>query len=693
MNLFSRIKAFLQIPSSSRTLGLIALLILLISIPITINFLGQRTQTQQHAYITCTNDGSNYNNDGCGQQGGCSNNYQAYQWVSYSYDPRQHCAITECTLQGDPAGTVGHCGVTPAPPVNNCTGKFFCAPSDQCIAANDAQSAPNASCQCTNPNVPCMNLAPTPTPIPCSQGYQYQGETYKCTNYYQNRETCGTSFFGGANDCSNGTSNPNDLHYGSLCCPVSKIINVSKINSCNNNSMAIINPIPCGPSSNATDGICVWTATSTDANKFQLFGLQGQVSASFTPSTDRNRLCAGNCVPIDQDNATPENGKRFYEDTCAVISSGTWHTVVNSNRSACDNAPGVPSFFGHNTSPSVCCAPGAPNDEGALCPQRFVVGTNLRTLSGVSNRCSRDAIHNALPYCNDPEGYNPNVQTVTNPDGYKTFFCNYMGHASPANPSYCGVHPNSNSSTTPSSSPSTGGGTGSNPGGGPGGGPSCTNGQQTAFGLNIKLEGIGPGQFENPSPAHPNRNAAIEVKDDSGNSIFGSSHDFSHRITHNNGKFAAGNIDLGTSKAVCDKKYTLSVKVPGYLPATAGVVYGNTSQVLEVEPLPRDINAVDVNTGIIIGDNKIDVNDYNIYKSCHDDTTDGKGQDPDKMIHFLNSSVVNGPTVNLKCRDLINFFDYSDGGTQDSPNAATGVDEFAANYNLWLRSYLKANGL
>jgi hypothetical protein len=232
--------------------------------------------------------------------------------------------------------------------------------------------------------------------------------------------------------------------------------------------------------------------------------------------------------------------------------------------------------------------------------------------------------------------------------------------------------------------PKSGGTGGSGSGGGSGGGPSCVPGKSTRFALDIKLPGIGNDTFDNHAPAHPQRHAAIEVKDNAGNPVFGSSHDFSRQISHGagNGHFGTAAVDLAT-QLTCGKTYTVSIKVPGYLPATATVTYGAANQVLPVELIPGDINGVNT-TGVIVGDGKIGVEDYRFFA----DNECGKDVDPDKEIPFTSGST----TVNLKCRDLINFIDYPDGGT-NTANPDTGVDEWAANYNVWLRGYLKANGL
>src|SRR6185369_4275529 len=48
-----KVKDFFRAPSYTRTLALIGLLILVLALPITVAFLGQQTNTQNHAYFIC----------------------------------------------------------------------------------------------------------------------------------------------------------------------------------------------------------------------------------------------------------------------------------------------------------------------------------------------------------------------------------------------------------------------------------------------------------------------------------------------------------------------------------------------------------------------------------------------------------------------------------------------------------------
>ncbi len=238
--------------------------------------------------------------------------------------------------------------------------------------------------------------------------------------------------------------------------------------------------------------------------------------------------------------------------------------------------------------------------------------------------------------------------------------------------------PNSGSTPTPTGSGGGGGG-GDNPTPTP---ISCKPGKATKFAMNIKLPGIGTGTFENNAPKHPTKFGSIVVKDNSGNIILGNSRDFSHKLNHanGNGKLGSERVDLAT-KLTCGKTYHVEVKIPGYVTLKKTITYGDVNQTLEVtenDIIPGDIVAQGTSNfitpdGKIAGDDKITLEDYNIMKTCYH-------VDPDTDIPFQNGS----QTIKLKCRNLVNFFDYADGGTQG--------DEWAFNYNLWLRGFLKYLG-
>lgn len=231
------------------------------------------------------------------------------------------------------------------------------------------------------------------------------------------------------------------------------------------------------------------------------------------------------------------------------------------------------------------------------------------------------------------------------------------------------------SDTSGGSGGSNGGGTG-----GGGGGGSCTNGKTTKFAMDITLPGIGTGTFDNHIPKHLTRHAAIYVKDSSGNAIVGQSRSFTFAINHKsgNGPLQIGTFDLQT-KLVCGKTYYVYVKVPGYLTIKQVLTYGSSTQTFAVSAVPGDIASAGTDNmltpdGNLAGDDKVTIADYNVVRTC-------RNVDPNTVISFTSGST----KINAKCSDLMNYFDYADGGTQG--------DEWAFNYNLWLRGFLKANGL
>lgn len=197
--------------------------------------------------------------------------------------------------------------------------------------------------------------------------------------------------------------------------------------------------------------------------------------------------------------------------------------------------------------------------------------------------------------------------------------------------------------------------------------PSCINGKTTQLAVNLTLPGIGAGTFNNPTPKHQSRTAVyVKVTDQHGNAPYNRQDIFAF----GNGKFGSGTVSLGTT-LVCGNTYKVTVKLPTYLPVSGTVTYG-VSQTLNFSPYVGDINGANSN-GVITGDGQITVLDYNLVRACHN-------ADPTATQTVTSGST----TVKVTCGDLMNFFDYPDGGTQG--------DEWSFNYNLWLRNFIAANG-
>ena len=265
----------------------------------------------------------------------------------------------------------------------------------------------------------------------------------------------------------------------------------------------------------------------------------------------------------------------------------------------------------------------------------------------------------------------PSCNTISNGTFHDIFSKGKECFVAPGNPYACcapNISGGGTGGTNPTPTPGNGG-NGGNSGGG-GSAPTCTNGRDTQIALSLKLPGIGSGSFENNAPKHGNRTALyVTVTDQNGNAVYPKNQNIA--FTYASGRFNSTKINLGTG-LTCGNTYTVSVKLPTYLTATAQVTYG-ADQTLNLNPYVGDVSPVNVSNGTIIGNDKIDINDYEVVADCHN-------QDPTKPITFKS----NASSVTVTCGDLINFFDYPDGGTQG--------DEWAANYNLWLRNFIAANG-
>lgn len=198
--------------------------------------------------------------------------------------------------------------------------------------------------------------------------------------------------------------------------------------------------------------------------------------------------------------------------------------------------------------------------------------------------------------------------------------------------------------------------------------PACTNGKTSQFALNLKLDGIGTGTFENNNPVATRSALYVKVTDQSSTTLYNNT---TTVFNYSHGTFNGPTVSLGTSLS-CGHTYTATVKIPRYLPAKGTVTYG-TSNVIAISPIAGDINKVSLTTQAIVGDDKVDVNDYALVRACHN-------ADPNTPKTFTDNTT----SVTVTCAQLMNFIDYPDGGTQG--------DEWSFNYNVWVRGYFKANG-
>jgi len=175
-----------------------------------------------------------------------------------------------------------------------------------------------------------------------------------------------------------------------------------------------------------------------------------------------------------------------------------------------------------------------------------------------------------------------------------------------------------------------------------------------------------------------NNNKAIKVTPKNGNYSMDS-----------NGTISFTNIQIGSSLD-CSGKYKAAITLPGGLRVLSNqeIQYGKDTSTnnLTATPLLGDIanvtnGAVVALSGGTFGDNKIDINDYNIMKEC-------LNVDPN-ADHSMNYF---GKTITFKCGDVINLLDYPDGGTQEAINSSTGINEWGANYNELIRSWITSGG-
>lgn len=715
-NVLDNLKSFFSAPSYSRTLALVGVLILVVALPVTVIFLGQLTNTKQGASLVCGDNGSNTNYNGCGQQGGCSNGFPANDWVSYDYDGHNQCKIINCQSHGYVAG---HCGYT-APTCQDHGGIciYGGCPNGNLPAGGDCGSQ---YMQCCNRPAPTKAPLPTPNQSACNTAAQKYTQVRNGNVNYHPYKSAGCEALGQCRaDIADGSGAIFDVNG----------------NACGNNSgtvcCATFGPPPttttCSQQTytdGVTKGFCTSEASYCADTYKDINDCTGkQQSCCFRPANEFT--CDRNL------GVTPNNG---FKNTI----SGQ-HSFCASNE-YCDNAK-------KDAWPCV-------KMDVQDCPLTFIAGSTGGSLFGFNN-CSANTVRNKEPNCKDVNSYvlrtvntNSDVDTFYcdyHPTSSSTKTCSDIipggictATSGPVCPSGYhdsnADHPNVTCSNgthgccipdAPNGDCDGGNGACTNlnfaKGGscegeygassqkmiynqgpaecnkynlsgvvccstrkGTGSGGGCTNGQQTQFTLNIKLPGIGEGTFENHTPATPIKHGSLVVKDGNGNIKNGQSHDFSHAFSHTNGngKLASEHVDLGKTTLVCGQTYHVEVKIPGYVTIKKDVVYGQdqTIDITENDVIPGDIVSEGTDNSIVngkvIGDDKVTIADYNVFKACH--------ENPSQVFTFTS----NAQTVNLNCGDLINLFDFQDGGAGTDAN---GISEFADNYNLWLRGYIKANG-
>ncbi len=697
-------RSFFTTASYGRTVALIGITLLVLALPVTIFVMNKQTNIRQFARNACPIDdwtqcaGDNglctninskhlvhvYENSACtdtcidqgesSQCGGCQNHTlynqcSGQQTCNFNYnDCSSGHSYTNCHV------VPGQCG---AP--NNCSdvggGCFYNGcPGDYTSITGYCSSGYQQCCK--------QNPTPTPTPVPNYTCGKSSNKAF-CTN----RTLCNQN-----NDLTPADSN--DPGYGT--CSSSQICCKSYITP---------TPLPSINCEHPTDPNYKWPSGYNGAGLCAGNGNPSYPVCSSGKFYQGPSNCQANTICC-------EAGAAKHHFTCDMPGQPTTNNGFTDNSIAqhkyCAHTDMCVSSLENAADP---CAP-----DYANCPQ---------TISGTSSNGCQPLISAYAPHCPAPQYYQgSNVGTdlytciykgptktcsdrggvcpTSNtspycPSGYSLANASFPDTTCPSGGHSCCFKDGTTPAPTPTPTPGSTGGGGSSGGGSSGGGggggsnptptPSCTNGKATQFAMNIKLPGIGDSQFENHTPKHPTKHASIVVKDDSGNILHGQSHDFSHALSHanGNGKLGSERIDLA-SKLVCGKTYHVEVKLPGYVTVKKDIAYGDTAQTLDIaesDIIPGDIVGDGTSNYItpdnqIAGDDKVNLSDYNIFRQCHDD--------PGHTYEFKNNTA----DVAISCSDLINLYDFQDGGVGIDQN--TGISEYAENYNLWLRGFLKFNG-
>lgn len=656
MNIFEKIKFFFSNPSYPRTLALVGIVILAIALPVTVTVLQQRTQTQQEASGTplcqtlkgacirpnlcsancniCDSSKGCLNSTIC--CGSCNAQYIDHRFCCNDFGNYHYCQYyqyLDCSTQKRDLGYSSNCvppTPTPTPkPLPSCTGSGYACYYNSLPAG----VTPEPGYDCGSIYMLCGTKAAA-----CGTG-----ATANATCYNSSSCPSGTSHVGGG-DCSTGSGAKGTTGPNSLCCA--------------------LNPTPTGTPCDQLGGVCVGQGNTAQTSTNSYTGNVTYANTDCTAGVMRQGICSvanTECCPKNNVIQTIDTGvvctgpaPQSQQGSCwynAIVNQTgpgafianldvetpkgmqTLYKTTKGGSGICGTTGQLPYFMPNGT-PTACLGTGSTTTTNPSCSQGSAKGTCYTNNS-----------------CGDMKELTPGQgdQQCTSP--YRI----------------CCQPVNAPSTPTPTSKP--GGGSGG------GGGPAlCQNGQSTKIALSLKLPGIGSGSFENNSPKHGNRTAIyVSVTDQNGNEVYPKNTAVPFNFT--SGRFNSNTLDLGNNKLACGNTYTVHVKLATYLAASATVTYGS-NQTLNMDLLPGDINKVDLVTKQIVGDGQISVLDYNFFR----DNNCGKDVDPNKTIPFTDGTT----TVNVTCSDLINFFDFPDGGTQGT--------EWADNYNLWLRSFIQANG-
>ncbi len=636
------IKEYFHSPSNTRLFAIFAVVAIVLAIPITVTFLGQQTNLEQHAYVP-------------GGGGTCK------EEILYSCSTSGNHAYIRTAIGGDcsrrtsSSFVCGKCGYNPTKTqyqvcngnqlcnknYYSCTGKFISWTS--CSKVQGRCGVPY-----TQPTIP-------PLKFYCSDSTHYKadnpivngktiliGGTWTCTS--------GTVCKGGPYATSQGNVNAGqhlcvadyspcttfNARFSARSAPATTSAECqtaakSVVSNCKypqyyafvdnggNNPQCIFKGSSSSTENSNND--CTLHNGACQTGSSQGTTCKNILNSYNYACTGQNQFCCGDSVSLTNNSCTSHGGTCKPSSSQGYTTCGTISTNAADN-TACDAA----------TTNSFCCLKAA-TPHG-----------NYGTCAGL------DSNHSICTDTSCPAtgGY---VKTASNacsgktPNGLTKICC------------------------TRSTSSNGSGGTGDNGDGSSGGGSSCTNGKTTKFTLNLKLDGIGTESFSNHLPAHTTRKGIYVKVTDSNNTSLYNNTSTTFTYAASGGTFNAPKVDLST-KLSCGHTYAVTVKIPRYLPVKATVEYG-TDKTITLNPIAGDINGV--TSGVITGDNSININDYALVAACRNKTA--------TTTQTLTSG---SSTVTVTCGDLMNFIDYADGGT-------TG-DEWSFNYNLWARGFFKANG-
>lgn len=662
--MITTVKEFFKNPSYPRTLTIISILVIALAIPVTITVLGKTTHFFQFAYQGVSGGGAyptpvpTINSKQCvptqvtycngTQQCTKINNYNNNCYATSS--PSCSYILNKCNYSGPSKPTVKNC--TMIPHAVDFTATISWAMSQPGVSYIDISSSSNFSnySHIAINNIQQTSISNVPNGFSPSIALS-QGPTYFVRTWDGHNHSATTSFTFAS--CAPPPPTPTPLPSYVQRCGQNKIGFCVYGESGANAGQSLWTDNP----ANACWGLGVCSVLTSCNDMYQ-----GTVSIQSDPSEcggkpGMNYYCCADAGAAAKLTPTPSKITPSPSPVSSI------KAPVCTSPSSCELAGGIQGAYcgGGTTTPEFWCNP--PSSTG---------GTTGST-HGNYGPCA--GLSTSQSICTDtscPSGFS---QTSSNA-------CS--GKAPNGLTKICCTNTNSGSSSGGSS-----GGSGGSGGGTSGGGSSCQNGLATSFNLTFNVPGIGKGNFQNANPQHMTRFVKVEVVDLNNNKAVKVTPRNGNYSMDSNGTISFTNVQLGTALG-CGGNYKAAVTLPGGLRVLSNqaIQYGKDTSTnnLTATPLLGDI--VNATTGTVVslsggtfGDNKIDINDYNIMKEC-------LNVDPNAN-HSMNYF---GKTITFKCGDVINLLDYPDGGTQEAINSSTGINEWGANYNELLRSWIASGG-